>query len=500
MRFLRRNSRRTSKKVSITLLFLLVTMMGVGYAYINSTLKIEGTTIITKNNWNVHFGNIDTVNGTLNDNESINISQDKTTITFNINLETIEDSYEIDVDIVNDGGIDAMLNSISLTGLSDIQKEYLEFYATYNNGDNLTINDLLPAGEFDVISVFIKYKEGLTLNDLSNTTEYLNLNLTIGYGQAKKNTSVSRGKNLVKTIASNAVMDTDIDFGNPATTSGEQGVYIISSTKDEVNPVYYYRGAVINNHVRFGGFCWKIVRTTSTGGVKILYNGKANSSGYCNATDTSTMITTSRYSSNYTDNTYMGYMYGKENATTYEESHSNLYDSNIKEKFDEWYANNLISYTNKLEDTVWCNDRYNAPIGKAYGTTGAFQRIIKKSPSVECALNNDSFTVNEKNGNGKLIYPVATMSPDEALLAGAAWNKVDNSSSLYILNGVRYFLFGASTHTEQYNLCVFTIEPTGALGNTISTGVNWIRPMISLKRGTRFISGDGTQNNPYIVN
>ena len=38
-------------------------------------------------------------------------------------------------------------------------------------------------------------------------------------------------------------------------------------------PVYYYKGNVQNNNVLFAGFCWKIVRTTETGGVKIVYNG-----------------------------------------------------------------------------------------------------------------------------------------------------------------------------------------------------------------------------------
>ena len=40
------------------------------------------------------------------------------------------------------------------------------------------------------------------------------------------------------------------------------------------NPVYYYKGNVQNNNVLFAGFCWKIVRTTETGGVKIVYNGE----------------------------------------------------------------------------------------------------------------------------------------------------------------------------------------------------------------------------------
>jgi len=48
--------------------------------------------------------------------------------------------------------------------------------------------------------------------------------------------------------------------------------------------VYYYYGAASNNNVSFAGYCWKIVRTTDTGGVKLLYNGVPDASGACNNT------------------------------------------------------------------------------------------------------------------------------------------------------------------------------------------------------------------------
>jgi len=37
--------------------------------------------------------------------------------------------------------------------------------------------------------------------------------------------------------------------------------------------VYYYYGEASNNNVLFANYCWKIIRTTDTGGVKLLYNG-----------------------------------------------------------------------------------------------------------------------------------------------------------------------------------------------------------------------------------
>ena len=51
------------------------------------------------------------------------------------------------------------------------------------------------------------------------------------------------------------------------------GLYNGEGADTYANPVYYYKGNVQNNNVLFGGFCWKIVRTTETGGVKIVYNG-----------------------------------------------------------------------------------------------------------------------------------------------------------------------------------------------------------------------------------
>ena len=74
------------------------------------------------------------------------------------------------------------------------------------------------------------------------------------------------------------------------------------------NPVYYYKGNVQNNNVLFGGFCWKIVRTTETGGVKIVYNG-VQKNGSCNNTGTDSQIGTSTFNNDSNSPAYVGYMY-----------------------------------------------------------------------------------------------------------------------------------------------------------------------------------------------
>ena len=35
----------------------------------------------------------------------------------------------------------------------------------------------------------------------------------------------------------------------------------------------------------------------------------------------------------------------------------NITESNAKNNIDTWYVNNILLYTNRIEDTIYCNDR-----------------------------------------------------------------------------------------------------------------------------------------------
>ena len=87
-------------------------------------------------------------------------------------------------------------------------------------------------------------------------------------------------------IKNNADTTTTIDFSKTSVQDNTNGIYMTTNT-DSGNPVYYYRGNV-DNRVIFANFCWRIVRTTETGGVKLIYDGvpTANTSSY-NAIDRS---------------------------------------------------------------------------------------------------------------------------------------------------------------------------------------------------------------------
>jgi hypothetical protein len=316
---------------------------------------------------------------------------------------------------------------------------------------------------------------------------------------------------LYDTIKSTAVLDntastyvsssSGISFSSISSDTNGKGVYEISTTANEEYPIYYYRGAVTDNNVIFANFCWKIVRTTETGGVKLIYNGTL-SSGQCNNTGTSSQLSsTSAFNSSYGYNAYEGYMYGTRASSTYAKEHANTNNSTIKTAIDTWYKNNMTSYTDYLEDTVWCNDR-SIYSGNGYGiyTTyyGAYNRLYtNKAPSLACANANDRFTVSSDNGNGELDYPVALLTADEIAYAGVV--AYTSNSTFYLYTGQNWwslsplYFYGSSAY-------VCTVNSSGGLNFGASSDSNGVRPAVSLKPGTTYSSGTGTSDDPYVVN
>lgn len=135
-----------------------------------------------------------------------------------------------------------------------------------------------------------------------------NVTLTAKWSKATLNKSMNGtvygGSTLYDFIASDAKIDTGIDMSS---FTGK-GVYTYESTKTDKYPVHYYHGTVDNNNLIFAGFCWKIVRTTSTGGVKIIYNGYPDNNNQCTNDTDNIGESTFNYSSEYLSS--VGYTYG----------------------------------------------------------------------------------------------------------------------------------------------------------------------------------------------
>lgn len=191
---------------------------------------------------------------------------------------------------------------------------------------------------------------------------------------------------LLNRIKAGATLDTDIDFSEVSGTSNGKGVYIREGTENNDNPIYYYRGAVTNNNVIFADTCWKIVRTTETGGIKIIYNGLPSDSGTCDNTGSDSQIGTKAFISNSGKLSLpgVGYMYG-ETYYNYQYSMSDdttahYYGNNVTYSYPYYTLNNTIFadwssiYSNEL-------DNYHYTCFSSSSTTCSFADYIYRATS-----------------------------------------------------------------------------------------------------------------------
>ena len=355
-----------------------------------------------------------------------------------------------------------------------------------------------------------------------------------------------------------------------------------SFTEEPTHKIYhwytdvYYKGNEIieKNNVIFAGFCWQIIRTTDTGGVKLIYNG-VEASGKCNNKGESTSIGKSAFNEKYNSLSYSGYMYNSDNVIIpkygrakedstfgsdfiyensmyklinivdkYDNSHhytcgniegkcdiikyffdypyglnnveyieinnnakieqilSNMHESNknnstIKNKIDMWYENNLLKYSNYIEDTVYCNNR-NVSSYYGWNSNGGFgcnlnYESYQNSNNLLCKNEYDKYSIN--NSNAELSYPIGLPTVNEVYLYNEIVRNTDinywliSPYSVYGFEPTMYYVCG-----ENNNICT-----KGGLYHQYVDYEFYVRPVISLKKEIKYKVGEGSKDNPYKI-
>ncbi len=300
-------------------------------------------------------------------------------------------------------------------------------------------------------------------------------------------------KSLYATIKNGAVLDTNIDFTRPAIDDNGEGKYIFSSTKSNAYPIYYYRGYdTLNNNVLFANLCWRIVRTTDTGGIKMIYKGKPNG---LSCTQTSLGLETD------------GFAWG---------STSFYYSSDIFNFLNTWFSKNLEKgtlfeegadrdYSKYLEDAIWYQHNYNAP-GNAERVANGKPDIrddkaaVLASPNVPIGFPS---YVSCPTDHSVMCYhidnPIGLISVDEAMLAGAS---VDFAQTyLYPYSDYTYLLLTDLNNMVKglyYNIDVIQ---NGSMFDFVQSNYTpvYVLPSISLKNSVTYVNGDGSASKPYEI-
>ena len=183
--------RKNKKRVLILGILLLVIGFGIGYAYLNTTLNISGTTNVDSNNWEIYLDNVQVKTGSV-EAETPEIDNDLTTVSFNVHLEQPGDFYEFTVDAVNAGTIDAMIDSFhkKINGNTTIP-DYINYTVVYADDFEIEKKHLLATSQTETYKVRVEYKKNINASDLPNTNQSLNVSFDVTYIQAD-NTAIRK--------------------------------------------------------------------------------------------------------------------------------------------------------------------------------------------------------------------------------------------------------------------------------------------------------------------
>ena len=239
--------RRKMKKNFYLMIFLIcIFSISTGYALLNSTLIIMGTSAIQKNTWDIHFENLNVTKGSVTATSEPRITNSNRISDFTFVLDKRGDFYEFTVDIVNSGSLDAMIDSVEKTpALTIEQQKYLSYTITYQNNEEINKNQLIKSNDFIKIKVRVEFKSNITASDLPQTQQILNLGFHINYIQAEDNgTHVDNNGKLIKVVSG-----TGTNIGDEV-CFGKECFYVISSTYEKITMLAKYNlyvGGVYNS-------------------------------------------------------------------------------------------------------------------------------------------------------------------------------------------------------------------------------------------------------------
>lgn len=484
---------------SIGIIMLVVLMIAATYAYFS--LEIVGTgkdMSIATFNKNIQITYVDTSNVSMvNAYTGESISK-----TFTVeNTGDVVVYYDIKLnDLVNNFG----------------DPDDLVFTLNGSNGGAIIKETVMPVSN-PIIASSIKiapgvkhsYTMGITFlktdddqSDNMNKTFSANINVTSS-SKYNPNKDIYADGTLGSKIVSSATTESSINY---STTTGE-GVYY---TNDAINgeTIYFYRGSKsLNNNVLFAGKCFKILRTTIDGGIRLVYNGEA-SNGACSDTATGILTANSAFNTSASYNANVGYMYGAANSGTYAEEHANINSSTIKTALESWYNTNFSNYTSYVEDSIYCSNRKTSKFivsSVTYGLDGFgnkntgyisyMNNSYTRKPSYNCVNKKDRLSVKNSNGVSTLTYSVGLLTADELSYAGYSNSVLNTTNFLY--TGSSYWTMSPASYngTKAYNYIVNTSKLSVA-GVDTAYGV---RPVITLKKDTKVLSGDGKLATPYKI-
>ena len=392
--------------------------------------------------------NTDFSDGSMNDKTftlTVNVYADGKVVTDNLDTTNTLDSIT-----VSDCTLDPVFNNATT-----------EYSCTVkNNVTTVNVNATATSSKSKV--------RGLGTKDLTVGKNTLPIRVIAEDGSEKiYNVNVTRKAGA--TSLKNEIMKNSVITANPTlttssnNTSDASGLYKSTATNTG-DPTYYFRGNVENNYVSFAGFTWRIVRINEDGTVRIVMQDGINSNAEY------------KFNSNYNNYTYMYY----------------TNNSNAKTQLENWYQTNIGSKSD-LASSVATGAYYCEQAKAKYDdsmTSGSTTMTTynKYTPDFKCTTDG--------NGKGVVNASVGLLTYDEVVYAGGYKGQ---SNSSYYLCSSRYFWTMSPAGFSGSTSTAWRVYTVGRIDDGNVTGTIRLRAVLNLTSDTKISDGDGTKENPFVV-
>ena len=226
----------------LTIMIVSVFTLSIAYASLSTILEISGNAQISSADWDIYLDNVEVKSGSVSANAPV--ISGNSSLAFDVELNMPGEYYEFTVDVVNEGSIDAMIDSVVKTPeLTTEQAKYIKYEITYENGESISTNQTLKKGTSTPIKVRVEYRKDLVASDLPSGSTELSLKLTLVYVQSDGTGSeiTNNGVQLVNIVSGDGTQ-----VGNEVCIQDEC-FYVISSTDSTVTMLAKYNLHVGNS-------------------------------------------------------------------------------------------------------------------------------------------------------------------------------------------------------------------------------------------------------------
>lgn len=385
-------------------------------------------------------------------------------------------------------------------------------YVTNDTESNITGLKFVVEAKYSTLNFDADTFKTSSNIDCVNTVKLLN------------NAILARAKSTEITDEEKTVFNDTFDLNNITGISSETD-RMLALAEDDYGTSYVFRGNILDNYIEFAGFTWRIVRINGDGTIRLILDGTLDSIDECN---NYSICKTTNFNDIENDNAYVGYMFGDTKSSDYDTTHKNTNSSTIKTLVDNFYKEYIYSYEKYLDDTLFCGDKtrgVNSLSAGFYGQTtyySGYERLYNFSSTAQttlkCASNNIDTTLTEQQlsysryttgkktspiiVNNNLEHPIALLSADEMIMAGAFKDNVNNTFYLYDAydegkSDTFWWTMTPANYTNKRAIEFIGNMPNSSIYQKVYT-LGGVRPVINLKAET-IIEGIGTKNEPYKI-